>query len=184
VLKMALMTRNASLLPTMRLALLLGSALALAGCQRDAASQAQSGNTDIFTSASQMDEFALQVMTEDELADHDLAGDYGCAFSIEQIGEPLMVARVFADSPDSRAEMLVKYGESITRGFATEAGGSDAIAKGGSFDTAGLMVDVALTEEEPAGRGESPPYPAMIRVTQPVYGEAFIEGFWTCGANF
>ncbi len=166
-----------------RLAPLLAPLLALSACQRDAASEAQGQTSAVFEAADPSAQLALQPMLAEELEEFSLTGDLACYFADSPASDPLLLARGFVQSPGTKAAMLVKFGDEIVQGSATEAGGYDALLDGSTFDTAALLVDVARIDETaaPIGGGLQPAC-AALRVRQAGQPDVILQGYWTCGA--
>jgi len=162
-----------------RATLVITCTLALAGCQRDAASEAQGSSEEIFASSDAIGALALQPLSLDEVEEHPLAGDLGCTFADNPAASPLLLARGLVASPGSKASALAKFADAVVEGRAVDAGGYDALVDGGSFDTAALTIDVARITDE-AGRAD-PSGRAALRVRQAGQGDVVMQGYWTCG---
>jgi len=163
-----------------RTALVMAGALALVGCQRDAASEAQNSTEEIFASSDVIGALALQPLSLDDIDEHPLTGDLGCTFADNPAASPLLLARGLVASPGSKASAVAKFADAVVEGRATDAGGYDALVDGGRFDTAALTINVArLTDEDgqpdPSGR-------AALRVRQAGQPDVILQGYWTCGA--
>ncbi len=156
--------------------------LALSACQRDAASQAQGQTSAVFEAPDPSAQLALQPMLAEELEENPLAGELGCYFADSPASDPLLVARGLVQSPGTKAAMLVKFGDEVVQGSATEAGGYDALLDGSTFDTAALLVDVARTDEAALNTGGLQPARAALRVRQAGQPDVILQGYWTCGA--
>ena len=118
----------------------------------------------------------------EELEEHVLEGDRGCYFADNPASDPLLVTRGFMQSPDSKPTMLVKYADGVVQGSAEETGGYDAIADGGTFDTAALVVDIAVIDTATEAGSSLQPVRAALRVRQAGQADVVLQGYWTCGA--
>ena len=156
--------------------------LTLSACQRNAAEEAKSRTSAIFEASDPTAQLALQPLLAEELEEHVLEGDRGCYFADNPAADPLLVTRGFMQSPTNKPTMLVKYADVVVQGNASEAGGYDAIADGGTFDTAALVVDVALIETASEAGTSLQPARAALRVRQAGQADVVLQGYWTCGA--
>lgn len=76
--------------------------------------------------------------------------------------------------------MLVKYGGQVVQGHLQTPGGFDAMRQEATFDTAGMVIDVARIDVEPDGSGSAAPGRALLRMTMAGQDQQIIEGFWLC----
>lgn len=165
-----------------RSCIMLAAALALSACQQDAAGEAKNRSTNVFEAVDPAAQLALQPIPVEEREDHTLEGDLGCYFATSPAEDPLLVTRGLVQSPGTKAQMLVKFGDAVVQGSATEEGGYDAITDGSTFDTAALLVDVALIEEGTLQASSMQPVRAALRVRQAGQPDVILQGYWTCGA--
>lgn len=176
---------KAMMRPAATAAIAMLAVLGLSACERDAASRAsQEEATPVFSTGPGGPAYELQPMTTDDLEGAEIEGELACAFAINPAAEPLLLARGFVDAPVSKAQMLVKYADLVVQGNASEEGGYDAMVGGASFDTAAMVIEVAIVGDEvedTKGFTESAPRKAMIRVSQAGHEQTMVEGYWTCG---
>lgn len=165
-----------------RAGIVLALSLALVACRQNAAEEAKNRTSDVFAASDPANRLTLQPMRTEELEDNPLTGDLGCYFADSPVADPLLVARGFRQSPGTKAAMVVKFADAVVQGTATAAGGYDAIVSGGTFDTAALVVDVALIDAEAPSGGGLQPARAALRVRQAGQPDVVLQGFWTCGA--
>lgn len=163
-----------------RIAALLCTALALGGCQRDAARAAHEAETEVFTRADELPLFTLEPMSAYEQDNFVLEGDKRCGFSTDPALPPLLLATGFLRQPQRQVDVLTKYGGQVVEGRLTTPGGFDAILQEATFETSGMVVDVARIAEEPDGSGPAAPGRALLRVTMAGQDQQIIEGYWLC----
>ncbi len=159
-------------------ALALLAVLAAAGCQ-DQGGPRGAADTEVLTRpdvAATAAPAGLQALSLAELEALSLPGELACAFT--DGGQTLLLARGDAASSQP-ARGVVR----LAGGLRTLAapGGFDAMLHGTRFEGEGLVIEVVPTG--PAiGRGESPPAPAELLVTQAAGTAAqTVAGQWQCG---
>lgn len=163
-----------------RFAALLCTALALGGCQRDAARAAQEAETEVFARADPLPQFTLEPISLYEQEDFVLDGDKRCAFSTRPGLPPLLVATGFLRQPQRQVDVLTKYGGQVIEGRLDTPGGFDAILHEATFETSGMKLDVAQVTARPDGSGPAAPGQARLRVTMAGQDQQIIEGYWLC----
>ncbi len=157
------------------------AALALSACQDQPASAPEQQSAEPSEPSGASSELEIQPMSSDDLFDVEMDGELGCAFAADPAEDPLLIASGFVGAEEGHADMVIKFDGALVHGRAREAGGFDTLVNGSAFDTAGMTIAVTRTADEPAGEGESPPYPAMMQVTVSGGDETDVQGFWTCG---
>ena len=162
------------------MAALLGVALALGGCQREAVPPGQEEQTEVFSSDDGLPMFTLQPMSSYEQDDFVLEGDKRCTFSTNPALPPLVLATGYLRQPQARVDVLVKYGGQVVPAHLRTPGGFDAIGREATFDTGGMVIDVARIDQEPDGSGPAAPGRALLRMTMAGQDEQIIEGYWLC----
>ena len=116
----------------------------------------------------------------------EIAGELGCAFTLERSAGALPIMRAAGFVGDSASgEALVVTGGQPVRLSVDGEGGYDAIADGTRFSGEGWQVAVERTATEPLTEDpqiamESPVYPAMLTVMHDSDSRD-IPGFWECG---
>jgi hypothetical protein len=155
-------------------------ALVLGGCQRDAAHVAQEAETEVFARADDLPLFTLQPISAYEQDDFVLQGNKRCMFSTNPAQPPLLLVAGFLRQPGARVEVLTKYGGQVVEGQLRTPGGFDAIQREATFDTAGMVIDVARIDVEPDGSGPAAPGRALLRMTMAGQDQQIIEGYWLC----
>lgn len=163
-----------------RFTALLGAALALAGCQRDTAPPVPQEQTEIFAQDDGLPLFTPEPISAFEQGNFELQGDKRCTFSTHPATPPLVLATGFLRRPQAQIDVLVKYGGEVTEAHATTEGGFDAIRNEATFDTGGMVIDVARIDVEPDGSGPAAPGRALLRVTMAGQDQQIIEGYWLC----
>jgi hypothetical protein len=163
-----------------RIALLALLAVLPGACQRAGGEQEEEAVTGVFARPDDLPPFTLQPIGTYEMGDFELQGDKRCSFATNPALPPLLVATGFLRQPDSRVDVLVKYGGQIVVGEPVGPGGFDAIRNMATFDTGGMIIDVARITEEPDGSGPAPPGRALLRVTMAGQEQEIIAGYWTC----
>lgn len=68
----------------------------------------------------------------------------------------------------------------MVEGQLQTGGGFDAILREATFDTGGMVIDVARIDVEPDGSGPAAPGRALLRVTMAGQQQQIIEGYWLC----
>ena len=71
-------------------------------------------------------------------------------------------------------------GRQVVEGQLQTGGGFDAILREATFDTGGMVIDVARIDVEPDGSGPAAPGRALLRVTMAGQQQQIIEGYWLC----
>ncbi|MEO5707046.1 MAG: hypothetical protein ABIT10_00465 [Alteraurantiacibacter sp.] len=159
---------------------------AACGRQAPASSEAEAGpgpgepQTDVFARPDDLPVFTLQPMPGYELDSFELQGDQRCSFATHQALPPLLLATGFLRHPQAKVGVLLKYGGQIVEGRVVTEGGFEAIFEAATFDTGGMIVDVARITEEPDGSGPAAPDRALLRVTMAGQDQQIIDGYWTC----
>jgi len=166
----------------LRLATLALASLALAACQRDTTAPASAPHeeTRVFTRADDLPPFELEPIGLEEQGDFDLVGDKSCHFATHPAARPLVLATGFFRRPQQAVQVLVKYGGQVQPGTSTTPGGFDAIRREATFDTGGMIIDVARIDVEPDGSRPAKPNRALLRMTMAGQEQEVIEGFWIC----
>lgn len=159
---------------------LTGAALTLGGCQREASPPGPAESTEIFARDDGLPMFTPEPISAYEQQDFVLKGDKRCAFSTKPSLPPLVIATGFLRQPQARVDVLVKYGGQVVEGQLTTAGGFDAIRREATFDTGGMVIDVARIDVEPDGSGPAAPGRALLRATMAGQEQQIIEGYWLC----
>ncbi len=180
MLSSAAMKRGSGIGQRAALAAVVLGVVALGGCQRDAARSAQQEETEVFTRVDELPLFQLEPMSIDEMGDFEPLGDKRCSFATNPALGPLVVATGFLRRPTARVDVLVKYGGQIVQGRTMTEGGFDAILDAATFDTGGMVIDVARIDVEPDGSGPAPPGRALLRMTMAGQEQDIIEGYWLC----
>ncbi|MXO73428.1 hypothetical protein [Alteraurantiacibacter buctensis] len=165
-----------------RWAVPLGAALVLAGCARDPTPAEPEEQTAVFTRADDLPVFTLEPVTAFEQDNFELAGDKRCSFATSPALPPLVLATGYLRRPQARVDVLVKYGGQVVEAHLRTPGGFDAITREATFDTGGMVIDVARIDVEPDGSGKAAPGRALLRVTMAGQEEQIIDGYWLCTA--
>ncbi|BBC70921.1 conserved hypothetical protein [Altererythrobacter sp. B11] len=122
----------------------------------------------------------LTPLTPQDVADADLKGELGCSFTAEN-GDMLLLAMGNVADAKGHALGLAKRADAPQLLTSTEAGGYDPLPDGTSFTGSDMSYEVALTSTTAAGEGESPPFPAELRLNRQDGAMLTIPGRWTCG---
>ncbi|AKM10904.1 hypothetical protein [Croceicoccus naphthovorans] len=126
-------------------------------------------------------ELRVATLTAAQISSADLQGELSCSFIRSDERAPLLLASGNVGS-DDRALGVVGYAGGVERIMSTEDGGFDAIVDGGRFATKGLTIDVRRGKAPmPGATGESPPYPAAMRLMRADGAERSFNGTWNCG---
>lgn len=165
---------------TARIALLALLAVLPGACQRVVPDQEDEVETGVFARPDDLPPFTLQPMGTYEMGNFEPRGDKRCSFATNPALPPLLLATGFLRQPNSPVDVLVKYGGQIIEGETVTPGGFDAIRDMATFDTGGMIIDVARITQEPDGSGPAPPGRALLRMTMAGQEQAIIEGYWTC----
>ncbi|MES2698774.1 MAG: hypothetical protein V4647_04095 [Pseudomonadota bacterium] len=163
-----------------RIALLALLAVLPGACQRAGPAQEEEAATGVFARPDDLPPFTLQPMGVYEMGDFEQRGDKRCSFATNPALPPLLVATGFLRQPTSPVDVLVKYGGQIVEGEPVTPGGFDAIRDEATFDTGGMIIDVARITQEPDGSGPAPQGRALLRVTMAGQEQEIIAGYWTC----
>lgn len=168
------MTTRAARVVLALLALLPGA------CNRPTPQEAPEADTGVFVRPDELPLFTLEPMTGYELDSFELQGDKRCSFGTNPALPPLLLATGFLRQPDAEVDVLAKYGGQIVEGRPVTEGGFEAILDRATFDTGGMIIDVARISEEPDGSGPAAPGRAMLRITMAGQDQQIIDGYWTC----
>lgn len=161
-------------------AVLLGAALALAGCGRSSATAEDGDETPVFTRQPDLPQFTPEPISAYEQEGFTLGGDKRCTFATHPAQPPLLLATGYLRRPQAEVDVLVKYGGQVVEAHLQTPGGFDAIQREATFDTGGMVIDVARIDVEPDGSGPAAPGRALLRVTMAGQDRQIIEGFWLC----
>jgi hypothetical protein len=163
-----------------RWAVLLGAALALGGCGRQVTPEAVEDQTEVFTRSDDLPMFTLEPISAYEQDSFVLHGDKRCSFSTNPALPPLVLATGVLHQPRARVDVLVKYGGEVVEGRLRTPGGFDGLLNEATFDTGGMVIDVARIDVEPDGSGPAAPGRALLRMTMAGQEQQIIEGYWLC----
>lgn len=163
-----------------RITLLALLAVLPGACQRAVPEQEDEVSTGVFARPDDLPPFTLQPMDIYEMGDFEQRGDKRCSFATNPALPPLLVATGFLRQAASPVDVLVKYGGQVVDGESVTPGGFDAILEMATFDTGGMIIDVARISEELDGSGPAPPGRALLRVTMAGQEQEIISGYWTC----
>ncbi|HUE80408.1 MAG TPA: hypothetical protein VMN38_12390 [Sphingomicrobium sp.] len=119
----------------------------------------------------------LSPLSRQEIGAADLAGELGCGFERDP-RETLLVAMGDVASKEPSFG-VVKVGDSVES--VSAPGGFDGMWKGAKFVGRGKTILVERTSSQPAGGGESPPYPARLTYQRADGASRSFDGTWTCG---
>lgn len=119
----------------------------------------------------------LSPLASDDLERAELGGELGCSFA-DRGGDTLLLAKGNVASSEP-AFGIVKVGDYVEP--VSAPGGFDGMIKGAKFAGRGKTLLVERTASEPAGGGESPPYPARLTYQRADGASRSFDGLWTCG---
>lgn len=119
----------------------------------------------------------LSALGSGDIEGAELTGELGCSFA-DRDGDTLLLAKgdVASSEPAFGVVKVGDYVESVSA-----RGGFDGMIKGAKFHGRGKTIVVERTSSQPAGGGESPPYPARLTYQRADGASRSFDGQWTCG---
>lgn len=119
----------------------------------------------------------LEPLTESALAGA-LEGELRCSFT-DADGRGLMAAAANVD-PDNRGTAVVLNGETAERLVSRRTGGFNAMEKGASFGTRGLIATIERGAAQSTGTEETR-HAATLTVQRADGASRVYQGLWNCG---